>query len=154
MTGGSGAIAWLVIAIGLFVLESMTTQLVCIWFGIGALVTMIAAFFGIVLPVQLVVFLIVSVAVLLAIRPAAKKKLLMEKHPTNADMVIDMTGIITETVNNIEETGRVTVNGLSWATRAACDDDIIEIGDKIRVMRIEGVKLIVEPLSQKKGVGV
>ena len=147
MTGMTAAIVWLVIAGVFFVVESITFQLICIWFMAGSLGAMVVSFMGLSFTSQLWVFFIVSIAFLVAVRPLLKSKLKVRQQPTNADRVIGMVGVVTETVDNYAATGRSQVNGLSWTTRAREDSIKLEPGAKIRVLHIEGVTLIVEPFS-------
>lgn len=144
MTGWIGALFWLVVSVVLFVIEGMAVQLICVWFAVGALLAMLAAALGASVPVQLLVFLLSSVAVLLLGRPLLKKKLKFKQTATNADLVIGKIGVVLEEVNNDLQTGRVTANGLDWTARSTIDSVIIPAGAKIRAVYIDGVKLIVE----------
>jgi len=114
----------------------------------GAVGAAIAALFGASGTVQLWVFFITSILFLIIARPIMKTKLKVKQQPTNADRVIGMTGVVTEAVDNLALTGRVTANGLSWTARAPIDPMRINEGQKIRVLAIDGVKLIVEPIME------
>ena len=148
MTGLEAAIMWLIIAGAFFVVESMTYQLICIWFMAGAIGSMIVSFMGLSFTSQLWIFFIVSIAFLVLARPLLKSKLKVKAQPTNADRVIGMVGVVTETIDNYAATGRAQVNGLSWTARARDDAMKITPNEKVRVLAIEGVKLIVEPLTE------
>jgi membrane protein implicated in regulation of membrane protease activity len=137
---------WLVIAGVFFIVESMTVQLLCIWFVVGSLGAAFAGLFGADFTVQLWIFLGVSIAFLIFGRPLLKDKIKVRKSPTNADRVIGMHGVVTEAVDNLAGTGRVNANGLSWTARTQNDTMRLTEGQKIRVLEIEGVKLIVEPI--------
>ena len=89
-------------------------------------------------------FFIISIASLLLTRPLVRKYVDTVKQPTNADMVIGKTALVTEGIDNIAAAGAVTVGGKVWTARSAGGDPIAR--DSIVVVkRIEGVKLIVEP---------
>ena len=47
-----------------------------------------------------------------------------------------------ETVDNYIGCGLVKVKGQVWSARGVNDDDIFEIGERLTVVAIEGVKLI------------
>lgn len=143
----AAAVFWLVAAVALFVVETVTYQMVCIWFSVGALVTTIVAGFGAPVWLQLAVFLVSSIVVLLIGRPLVKDKIRVRKSPTNADRVIGQIGLVKEEVNNDVQTGRVMANGLDWTARSESGDIVIPVGEKVRAIRIDGVKLIVEPLE-------
>ena len=62
---------------------------------------------------------------------------------TNADRVIGSTALVTETIDNAQAQGQVKVNGQVWSARSA-QDIVIPAGTDVRVLRIEGVKVMVE----------
>lgn len=144
MTGMAGAVIWLVIAVVLFVVESFTVQLLCVWFAVGALVSMLASLLGASTAVQFALFFITSIAVLLIWRPFLKKRITPKKTATNADAVIGQEGLVIEEIDNTLQTGRVSVGGLDWTARSE-NGKIIPARQKVTVKKIEGVKLIVEP---------
>lgn len=152
LTGGMGAIFWLIVAVVLFVIEGATVQLICIWFAIGAVVTVPVSALGAPVWAQLLVFLVASVAVLIVGRPILTKRLHKDKVPTNAEIVIGQIGVVKEDIDNIQQTGRVQANGLTWTARALRDDMVVPAGSQVRVLRIDGVKLIVEPLEVERQV--
>ena len=53
------------------------------------------------------------------------------------------TALVTETVDNQQAKGQVRVDGQIWSARSA-HDVVIPVGTEVRVLRIEGVKVIVE----------
>lgn len=147
MTGAYGALMWLIIAVMLFIIEGATVQLICVWFAGGALVAMAASAFGAPLWLQLLLFLLTSIAVLFMLRPILRRKLQIKKIATNAEMVIGQIGVVKEEIDNIKQTGRVHANGLDWTARAFQDALTIREGSRVRAMAIEGVKLIVAPVE-------
>lgn len=150
MFGTWGAIVWLILAVVLFIVESVTVQLVCIWFAFGALVAMLASFLGAPPVLQLLLFLITSVAVLVFGRPLLKRKLTPKKTATNADAVVGQSGVVIQEIDNALQVGRVHVGGLDWAAQSS-DGEIIPVRQKVRVLNLEGIKLIVEPVEQNEG---
>ena len=50
--------------------------------------------------------------------------------------------VVIETVDNYAGCGLVKVGGQIWSARGVDDDDIFEVGEKLSVVAIEGVKLI------------
>lgn len=134
---------WLLLAVVLGIFEAVTVDLVAIWFAAGAFVAVIPALLGAAVWIQVVVFLTVSILTLAFTRPAAAHLLKVRKTNTNADRVIGMMGVVTEDIDNISETGRILVNGLSWAARSD-DGSPVSKGESVLVKEIEGVKLIVE----------
>lgn len=139
---------WWLIAIVLFCVgEAATVQLIFIWFGAGSLLSLIASLLGVPVPIQLIIFFVTSAALLLFTRPFAKKLLGVRKTATNADMVVGKIGLVQETVDNVRQTGRVYVNGLSWAARSEEGTELAE-GQKVLITRIEGAKVYVLPTNE------
>ena len=135
---------WLAAMIILLVVEAMAPGLVSIWFAIGALAAMISSMFKAPVWLQLVWFVLVSIVSLILTRPLAKKYVNSRTVPTNADMAVGQDCIVTEAIDNVLGTGAVTVGGKVWTARMAETDGKAAKGAVLRVVRIEGVKLIVE----------
>ena len=96
--------------------------------------------------VQLAVFLAVSLACLLALRPLAQTYVDPRRVPTNADRVVGAEGVVTEAIDNLEGPGP-GVGGRRRLDRPHRPDaPPIPAGTAVRVLRIEGVKLIVAPI--------
>lgn len=139
------SIVWVVLMVVFLVVEAATAGLTCIWFAIGSLAALIAALFDAQLGLQIVWFLVISFVTLYFTRPLVKKYVNSRSQPTNADMVIGKEALVTEDIDNVEATGAVSVGGKVWTARSA-DGGRIKSGAVVSVLRIEGVKLIVEPV--------
>ena len=139
------SIVWVVRMVVFLVVEAATAGLTCIWFAVGSLAALIAALFDAQLWLQIVWFLVISFVTLYFTRPLVKKYVNSRSQPTNADMVIGKEALVTEDIDNVEATGAVSVGGKVWTARSA-DGGRIKSGAVVSVLRIEGVKLIVEPV--------
>ena len=139
------SIVWLVLMVLLFIIEAATAGLTVIWFALGALAALIAALFGAQIWLQVLWFLVVSIATLWFTRPLALKYLNGRSVATNADRVVGMEGVVCEDIDNLAGTGAVRLEGKEWTARSE-PDERIPLGATVRVKRIEGVKLIVERL--------
>ena len=137
-------VLWLIAMIVFLVVEGLAPGLVSIWFALGSLASLISAMLGAPIWLQLVWFFVVSAATLLITRPLAKKYVNARVTPTNADMAIGQDCIVTEAIDNVAGTGAVSVGGKIWTARMDEKDGRAEKGAVLRVLRIEGVKLIVE----------
>lgn len=137
------ALCWLLLTVGLLAAEASTVTLVSLWFAAGALAAMTVSFFG-PLWLQITVFLVVSVALLLALRPLARKYFTPKITKTNVDSVIGSVGLVTAPIDNITASGQVKLGGMVWTARSTTGETIAE-GVKVRVDRIEGVKVFVTP---------
>lgn len=135
-------IFWAAALVFFLVLEAVTFQLVSIWLGLGALVSLLLAIFEVPFWVQLVAFVAVSAVALWATRPLVKK-FLSKKVPTNSDLDIGKVAIVTETINGSLSKGRVKLNGTYWAAKSV-DGEIIEEGSTVTVVEVDGAKLTVK----------
>lgn len=138
---------WVIAMIVFLIVEGVTLGLTSLWFAFGSLAALISAMFGAPTWMQVVWFLVISGAALAATRPLAKKYLNSKCQPTNADLVIGASGIVTETIDNLHATGAVSVGGKIWTARSQ-DESVIEANTEIRVEAIHGVKLIVTAIQQ------
>ena len=139
------AIIWLGVMILFAVGEAVTVGLTSIWFAVGALGALITAGLGLGFWPQITVFIILSGVALALVRPLAKKLLRPGYSATNADRVIGAVGLVTEEVDNMAGKGLVNLSGQVWSARAQ-DEQNIPAGQEVRVLRIQGVKVIVEPV--------
>ena len=136
---------WTMLAIILGVVEAATAGLVCIWFCIAAVLTAVVSLVTQSAAVQFAVFVISSAILLAATRGFCKRFLKSKKVPTNADAIIGCTGIVTEEIDPIKNTGQIKVNGQSWSARA---EYAIACGSEVKIKGITGVKAIVEKEEQ------
>lgn len=139
-------VVWLIAMITLLVVEGLVPGLISIWFALGALAALVSALLHAPLWLQIVWFLVVSIAALALTRPLAKKYINSKTQPTNADMLIGRECVVRENIDNVLGTGAVSVDGKVWTARTECDDIKAQEGSRAVVVRIEGVKLIVKPV--------
>lgn len=143
----SMTVVWIAAIVVFLIIEAATAGLVTIWFAVGALAALLAAMFDAPGWLQLVWFFAISIAAFAVTRPLAKKYLNSKIQPTNADMLIGQECIVTEPIDNVAGTGAVSVGGKVWTSRTT-DDHVIPQGAHATVLRIEGVKLIVNPVRE------
>ena len=135
-------IAWIAIAVVSAIVEAVTVSIVSCWFTVGAIFAIGAYFLGANSVVQFIVFVVVSGVSLIIARPIIKKHNKTEIQPTNADMLVGKEAIVTETIDNISGSGAVKINGLEWTAKSD-DNSEISKGEIVKILKIEGVKLIV-----------
>ena len=134
---------WLAVALVMLIIEAATVQMVSIWFCLGA------AILGGSIPVQIVVFVVISGVTLAFTRKFVKKVLRVKKTPTNADSVIGAIGQVVEPIDDEAGTGRIKVEGMDWSARTT-DGSKLPEGVKVKVKAIAGVKLMVSPIREKE----
>lgn len=138
-------LVWFILFL-IFVAAEIVTAgaLVSIWFCFGALAAMFAAMAGMSFTIQMVIFIAVSVVLLIFTKPFAKKLLNGRIEATNAPALIGKYGIVTEEINNIEAVGAVKIDGKIWTARSSDEREIIKEGAEVKILDIQGVKLIVK----------
>ena len=141
-------IVWLALLIIFAVAEAATVGLTSVWFAIGSLGALVCALAGGNIWLQLGIFIVLSLVCLVALRPLAKKYLNTRVEPTNADRVIGQEARVTQDIDNIQGTGAVTIGGVTWTARSE-HDTLIPAGAMVRVLRIEGVKVMVEKSKEE-----
>ena len=137
------AIYWLIAFVILVGIEIMTTALTTIWFAGGTVIAFFAAVFGATVPVQLLVFVVVSFILLFLTRPLAIKYINTSTVRTNVDSLIGKEARVTAEISNAKESGTVSVQGQEWTARSAEEDAVYPEGTRVWIREIQGVKLIV-----------
>lgn len=141
---------WLGLMILFLVIELLTVGLTCIWLAGGSLVALLVSLTGAGIVWQVLMFILVSFLLVVFTRPFAMKYINVRHEKTNTDELIGKLVKVTETVDNYEQTGTATANGLEWTARAEDDKEKIEKGSLARVVRISGVKLILKKSEEGK----
>jgi membrane protein implicated in regulation of membrane protease activity len=139
-------ILWIALLVLFIVIEATTVSLYCLWFALGSLAAIIPALLEGPLWLQLLIFTVISAAGLALLRPIAKQYLKRPAARTNSDRNIGEIGVCTERIDNQTCQGAVRLMGKEWTARSS-DDAVIETGTSVRVDAINGVKLIVSPVS-------
>lgn len=137
---------WMALVIIFLVVELVTVGLTTIWLAGGALVAFILAAIGAGFWLQLATFFVVSFVLIYFTRPFAVKYLNPRRTRTNSEELIGEVVKVTECIDNRAAEGTALAKGLEWSARAVSDDMVIEKDTLVKVLRIEGVKLIVEPV--------
>ncbi len=140
------AFVWLGLVILFLIAEGATVSLVSLWFAAGAVVAMFAALLGAGAWLQTGLFLVVSGALLLMLRPVVRRYLVPKILPTNVDSLVGSTGLVTEAIDNVTASGQVKLGAMEWTARSTTGENIPQ-GTLIRVDRIEGVKVYVTPVN-------
>lgn len=133
-------VIWFIAFLVFLVIELVTVNLVTIWFAIGSIAAIISTMYTNVIAIQLLVFFLMSLSSLLVTRPIMKKFRKFEVTPTNSDRVIGQIGEVTSSIEK-NKYGEVKIYGNTWT---ATSEEEIPVGEKVKVLSIDGVKLIVE----------
>ena len=139
---------WLVLFVILIIAEIATLGLTTIWFAGGCLAAFLVSLLDLSLPIQIIVFLVVSVVLFIWTRPLLMKYFNKDREKTNVDSVIGKTAIVLKDIDNVHSAGTVDLDGMEWTARASKEEEIYHAGEIVRVLEVQGVKLIVEKVSE------
>ncbi len=149
---GMEAICWLGFTVLLTLIELATLGLTTIWFAGGAAVAFVASILGAGLPVQIAVFLAVSMVLLIFTRPFAAKYVNRNRVRTNVDSLIGKKAVVTQDIDNLAATGEARVDGKVWMARTGSDSEKISAGTAVTILSVSGVKLIVTEQETSRDV--
>lgn len=110
------------------------------------MITMIVSIFVDNVAIQIGIFTISSTLLLFCTRPFVKKFSKNDTVVTNANSTIGKEGIVTKEINPIKGVGQIKVKGETWSASSS-ENTIIAEGEHIKVLKIDGVKAIVEKLN-------
>ncbi|WP_249029558.1 NfeD family protein [Tannockella kyphosi] len=136
---------WLLIIIISIIIEAITTDLVSIWFGLGAIIAMLGSLFGFNDSIQIALFIIATATSLIVTRPIAKKYFKTNVVPTNSDRLIGKHAVVIKEINQ-DSKGEVKVLSSFWAA-SSFDNSHIACGSYCEVLAIEGAHLIVKQIE-------
>lgn len=143
------AIIWFVLMVVFLIVEAVCViHLVSIWFAVGSLAAAIVALLGGELWLQVTLFLAVSCVILALMWPFVRKFLNPGLKKTNLDSIIGSEGLVIADINNLSAQGQVKLGGMEWTARSSTGEDI-PAGVRVRVDRIEGVKVFVTPAKEE-----
>lgn len=143
-------IVWLLaFAVFLFI-EAMTVSLTSIWFAGGALAALLSQVLGAGIRLQLIVFIVISFLLFLTIRPLATQYVNRGRTKTNVDSFTGRKVIVKERIDNVADTGTVTLSGETWLARAFVEGETFEPGFVVEVAGVKGAKLLVKAEETKE----
>jgi membrane protein implicated in regulation of membrane protease activity len=132
---------WLILALVAGIVEMVVPALVFLFVGLAAVLTAGAAWLGFSPTVQVVFFAASSLLLLLLVRPVfASKRLGGKGVPSRTEALVGRHGHVTEAIDPVRGSGRVSVGGEDWAARSA---EPLPNGIEIRVDGADGIVLMV-----------
>jgi membrane protein implicated in regulation of membrane protease activity len=138
----SAAVIWLIVALGLAGAEALTGDMFLLMLGGGALA---AAGSSWLLDWPLwtdgVVFLVVSVLLLILVRPALRRRLTPKGLTMGIKALEGKSALVLDRVARDE--GQVKVDGQVWTARPLNEGDVFEPGERVTVLHIDGATAVV-----------
>lgn len=133
--------------------ELLSVSFFLLFFSLGAVVALALAFAGFGLTAQAIGFVLASVLSMVVLRPALLNRLSLRGGEVYAGHrgITGASAVVTEA---IEPGGKGTVrvgSGEFWTARAMYSGEGIEKGAKVRVLDIDGLTALVEPVETEGG---
>jgi membrane protein implicated in regulation of membrane protease activity len=140
------ALIWLIAALVLAGAEVLTGDLFLLMLGGGALAAAGTNWlFDLPIWANGLVFLIVSVLLLVGVRPALRRRLTTGKGlPEPMKALEGKSALVIDRVARHE--GQVKLDGQVWTARPLAEDDIYQPGDHVTVVHIDGATAVVSKL--------
>jgi len=135
-------VIWLIAAAALGAAEMLTTTLALGLVAVGALAAALAEAVGGGPVTQVVVFVAVSLAGIVLIRPVALRRLQRRStFRTGAAALVGQTGYVLADVTPHD--GRIRIGGEEWSARPYDEMSVIPAGSTVDVLQIRGATALV-----------
>ncbi|MDE7100279.1 MAG: NfeD family protein [Anaeroplasmataceae bacterium] len=140
---------WLGVFLFTVLLESVTQELVSVWFAFGAIIALIlSAFPGIEWYVQVVVFAVVSLVLMVLTRPLAKKILHNALRYTNVDEFVGKRVKVMSEISQFEN-GEVKIHDIIYhASLLEEETEAIPAGEIVEIVTLKGNKVVVRKIKE------
>ncbi len=135
---------WLIFGILLLIFEMFTPIMFCLNLAFACFVVAIASYFGFGLMIQGILFLVISIILLVFLRPF----LLKTKTSTNKHDIIDEKYVNhnAKAINNITKySGRIAIYGEEWEARIK-EDNVVAVGEEVKIISFTDGLMIVEKI--------
>ncbi len=148
---------WSILGVILIVAEVFTTGFVLLWFGIGALAAALCGLMGIdSLPLQFLIFAVVSIALTAASRTIFAKYLSPRETDNTAlkmgvDSLPGRVGIVVSSSRGALHEGAVKVYGSTWTAYPSEGEEPLEAGDRVVVEKMQGASIYVRRVGLEPG---
>ena len=140
-------IIWLAVFVLALIIEAASAELLSIWFALGSLIAIILSFIpGVEWWIQLIVFLVISIAALFCLRPLMSKMMKRTQVKSNVDEMIHKKGKMVKTYDEFNH-GEVRINGVVWTAIGSDEKETIEEDSYVEVLAVEGNKLVVKKIK-------
>ena len=129
---------WLLLTVGLFVIEIFISNFISICFGVGALLTGIIAYLNFSITEQLLAFAACSFLSLFVIKPYIKKHSFSNQYKPelNQENLIGKEAIVMEEINPRKNIGRIILSGSTWKAKSKYGE-IIPKDSFVEVLNID-----------------
>lgn len=140
---------WLSVMVVCVLIEALTLALTSVWAAIAALIMIFVSQTGLPFKWQLLLFLVLTIALIVTTRPFAVKKLKLGKNKTNVNSLIGQEVLVVKKISPFQKGEVKAKNGVIWTVQNADPQSSTEIseGTVCTIEKIDGNTLSVKPLS-------
>ena len=144
---------WAVLAALAFAGELLSVSFFLLFFSLGALIALLAAFAGLGIGLQVAGFIVASLLSMVVLRPALMHRISFRgsERYVGRDSITGKSGVV---MSSIEPGGSGTVrigSGEFWTARAVYPEQRIESGTRVRVLDNDGITALVEAVEIEEG---
>lgn len=119
-----GAWIWLALLIVFVVIEAFTLALTTVWAAIAALPMIFIAKAGCPLKWQVLIFVVLTLALIVITRPLVMKKLKLGKNKTNVNTLVGQEVLIIKPITQFEKGEGKAKNGVVWTCQSENGEEI------------------------------
>lgn len=141
---------WLAVMVLCLVVEAASFALTTVWGAISALVMIFLSRTNMPLRWQLILFLVLTIALVLITRPFAMKKLKLGKNTTNVNSMEGQEVLVVKRISKFEKGEVKAKNGVVWSAKNADENSDSEIpeGSVCVIEKVDGNTLSVKLKNQ------
>lgn len=135
---------WLIVGLIMLILELASVFLVFVFFSVGALITALLAYIGLLpgLELQILTFSAISLVSMMLLRKHTKRLFDSKEKNSVYNEFIGETALVVKDIPPAAE-GKIYYRGAEWKATAA-DHAAIIAGSKVIIVKTEGIVLVVE----------
>jgi membrane protein implicated in regulation of membrane protease activity len=140
---------WLVVIVACVIVEICTVDMISIWFAVGGVVPFIlSAATKVGYEWQILIFVVVSAALVLSLRRVTLKWLLKNNNEkTNIDAIVGQQHKLLEKAD-FETAGLIKINGIEWSVVPSGEKAIAK-GKIVEILEVKGNKLVVKEIKKE-----
>ena len=140
-------VMWVTVMAIAIIVEIATVNLVTIWFSIGAVIAILLSYCGVSMPIQIIVFFMVSFACMIILKPL-RDNIIKGKGKT-LDTLVGKKCLISKIPDN-KGALKVRINGVDWNAEIYeklqgenTDDYVYDVDMPLYIVQVNGNTLVV-----------
>ncbi len=136
---------WVAILACSVAIEMLSMQMIAVWFTFSSMAAIILNLCGVIWWIQVLVFCLLALVLLLALRKFSLKYLLKNTNQkTNVDSIVGSHHKLLESIEP-EKNGSLKINGVVWTAVGKDEKQKIDAQTFVEIVKVDGNKLVVVP---------